>query len=196
MGCCVQLHWWVLVSAILSFSLNIADRVVDSTQLFMLLAFVMLDWESSAGSMLRSYCKMATGLQETVSEALCCFPGKFWMVNLYLRIFFFSLNNRGFWSLLRSLSPNYPFSCSWSVTTMRLGQSMINMQHFSNVHAIAAVSPSISMYLHSVSIWNLMPVNIRHQCSGQQTGALSVVHEQCFCWSRKPILSLLQSRVR
>ena len=51
---------------------------------------------------------MAGGLQEIASEALCHFPGQCWMVNLYLRVFSFSLNNRGFEILLRSLSQKAP----------------------------------------------------------------------------------------
>ena len=35
--------------------------------------------------------------------------------------FSFTLNNRGFGILLRSLSSNSPFSDSWSVTTIRFG---------------------------------------------------------------------------
>ena len=136
------------------------------------------------------------GLRETASEALCHFPGQCWIVNLYLSVFFFSLNNLGFWIFLRSLSPNSPFRDSWSVTTMRLGQPMTNIRHFSKAHAIVAASPSIGAYLVSASIQNLLPANIRCHPSGQQTGALSVVHEQCFCNRRMPIPSLLQSGVR
>ena len=108
------------------------------------------------------------------------------MVNLYLRVFSFSLNNRGFGILLRSLSPNSPFSGSWSVITIRFGQLITNIRHFSNAHANVAASPSIGAYLHSASMQNLLPANIRCQPSGQQTGALSVVHMQYFCSSRKP----------
>ena len=70
------------------------------------------------------------------------------------------------------------------------------MRYFSNANAIAAVSPSIGAYIRSASMQNLLPANIRRQPSGQQTGALSVVHEQYYCSSRKPISSLLQSRAR
>ena len=118
------------------------------------------------------------------------------MVNLYLRVFSFSLNNRGFEILLRSLSLKSLFSGSWSVTTIRFGQPIMNIRHFSNAHAIATASPSIGAYLHSASMQNLLPANIRRQPSGQQTGALSVVHMQYFCCSRKPIPSLLQSGAR
>ena len=70
---------------------------------------------------------------------------------------------------------------------------MTNIRHFSKAHAITAASPSIGAYLLSASIQNLLPANIRCHPSGQQTGALSVVQEQCFCNRRKPIPSLLQS---
>ena len=135
---------------------------------------------------------MVAELRKTASEALCHFPGQCWMVNLYLRVFSFNLNNWGFWILLRSLSPSNPFSGSWSVTTIMLGQPITNMQHFSNAHAIAAASPLIGAYLRSASMHNLLPANIR--C--QQTGVLSMVYEQYFCSSRKPIPSLLQSGAR
>ena len=118
------------------------------------------------------------------------------MVNLYLRVFSFSLNNQGFGILLRSLSPNSPFSGSWSVTTIKFGQPITNNRHFSNAHAIAAASPSIVAYLRLASMQNLLPANIRGQPSGQQIGALSVMHMQYFCSSRKPIPSLLQSGAR
>ena len=136
---------------------------------------------------------MAGGLRKTASEALYHFPGQYWMVNLYLRVFSCSLNNRGFEILLRSLSPNSPFSGLWSVTTMRFGQPIMNIRHFSNAHAIAAASPSIGVYLRSASMENLQPAKIRRQPSGQQIGALPVVHLQYFCSSKKPIPSLLQS---
>ena len=45
--------------------------------------------------------------------------------------------------LLRSLSPNSLFSGSWSVTTIRFGQPITNIRHFSNAHTIAAASPSM-----------------------------------------------------
>ena len=93
------------------------------------------------------------------------------MVNLYLKVFSFSLNNWGFRILLRSLSLNSPFSGSWSVTPIKFGQPITNIQKFSNAHVIAAASPSIGAYLRSASMQNLLPKNIRRQPSGQQTGA-------------------------
>ena len=54
----------------------------------------------------------------------------------------------------------------------------------------------IEAYLHLASIQNPLLANIRCQTYGQQTGALSVVHEQCFARSKKPIPSLLQSGVK
>ena len=71
---------------------------------------MMSTWEGSVVNQFRSARKMAGGLCETASEALCHFPGQCWMENLYLRVFSLSLNNRGFGILLRSLSPNSPFS--------------------------------------------------------------------------------------
>ena len=181
--------------ATLSLALN-DNTVVDLTQSSMWSDSMMSNWEGSVGKPFRSACKMVGGLRETASEALCYFPGQCWMVNLYPRVFSFSLNNWEFEILLRSLSPKSPFSGSWSVTTIRFGQPIMNIRHFSNAHAIAATSPSIGVYLDSASMQNLMPANIRCQPSGQQTGALSVVHMQYFCSSRKPIPSLLQSGVR
>ena len=132
------------VSAISLFTPNIANRVVDLTQSFMSLDTVMSDREGSAGSMFRSACKIVTELWEIASEALCLFPGQCWRVSLYLKAFSFILNSCGFWILLQ----NNPFSGSWSVTTIRVGQPMENMWYFSNAHAIAAASPSIGMYLN------------------------------------------------
>ena len=154
---------------------------------------MMSDQEGSARNTFRSACKMVSGLWEMASEVLCHFPGQCWMVNLYLRVFSFNLNNWGFRILLRSLSLSNPFSGSWSVTTIRFGQPITNLQHFSSAHAIAAASPLRGVYLHSASMQNLLLANIRCLPSGQQTGALSMVYKQYFCSSRKPIPSLLSS---
>ena len=148
------------ISAILSLALNDDNRVVDFTQSSMSSDSMMSTWEGSVGNPFRSACKMAGGLRETASEALCHFAGQCWMVNLYLRVFSFSLNNRGFGILLRSLSPNRPFSGSWSVTTIRFGQPITNIRHFSNADAVATASPSIGAYLRSASMQNLLPEKI------------------------------------
>ena len=153
------------VFAILSLTPNIGIRVVDLTQLFISSDSMISDLEGSVGNTLNSSCKTATGLQETASEALCHFPGQCWMVNLYISVFYFILNNQGFGILLRSQSPNNSFSGSWSVTTMKLEQPMTNIQHFSYANTIAAVSPLIGAYLHLVSMQNLLSANIRRQPS-------------------------------
>ena len=145
------------MSATLSLAPNDDNRVVNLTPSSMSSDSMMSNWEGSVGNPFRSACKMGGGLQETASETLCHFTGQCWMVNLYLRVFSFSLNNRGFEILLRSLSPKSPFSGSWSVTTIRFGQTMTNIRHFSNVHAIAAASPLIGAYLSSASMQNLLP---------------------------------------
>ena len=142
------------MSATLSLALNDDNRVVDLTQSSMSSDSMMSTWEGSVGNPFRSACKMAGGLHETASEALCHFPGQCWMVNL---------NNQGFGILPRSISPNSPFSGLWSVTTIRFGQPITNIRHFSNAHTIAATSPSIGAYLHSASMQNLLPANIRRQ---------------------------------
>ena len=175
------------VRAVLLFVPNIAIVVVDVTQSSMSSDSITSDCSGLAGN------TSSSDLQETASEALCHFPGQCWIVNLYLRVFSFSMNNQGFRILFRSLSPNSPFSGSWSVTTMRLEQPMTNKRHFCNAHAIATASPSIGAYLISASIQNLLPANIRCHPSRQQTGALLVAHEQCFCNRKKSIPSLLQS---
>ena len=90
------------MSATLSLAPNDDNRVVDLTQLSMSSDSMMSNWEGSVGNPFRSARKMTGGLRETASEALCHFPGQCWMVNLYLRFFSFSLNNRGF-ELLRCL---------------------------------------------------------------------------------------------
>ena len=69
------------------------------------------------------------------------------------------------------------------------------MLHFSSAEAIAAASPSIDAYRHTASVQNL-PSNTMRHASGQYTGTFSMVHAQCFCNSRKPMPSLLQSGVR
>lgn len=63
---------------------------------------------------------------------------------------------------------------------MMLEQPMMNIQHFSNAHAITAASPSIGVYLCTALVQNLLPENIRRQSSGQQIEAFSIVHVQCF----------------
>ena len=108
----------------------------------------------------------------------------------------FLQNSLGFGILLRWRSPNNPFSGSWSVTTMTFGEPMMNIPHFANAYAIAVASPSIGAYLHSASVRNLLLAYIRRQPLGQQIRAFSIVHWQCFCKSRKPIPSLLQSGAR
>ena len=135
------------MSATLSLAPNDDNRVVDLTQSSMSSGSMMSNWEGSVGNPFRSACKMAGGLRETAPESLCHFLGPCWMVNLYLRVFSFSLNNQGFGILLRSLSPNSSLSGSWSVTTTRFGQPITNIRHFSNAHAIAAVLSSIGAYL-------------------------------------------------
>ena len=194
--CCRSLCPAGEMSTMLSLALNVASRVVDLTQSSMTSDSMMSDREGSAGNTFRSVCKMVAGLQETASEGLYHFPGQCWMVNLNLRVFSFNLNNQGFWILLSSLSPSNPFSGSWSVTTIRFGQTITKMWHFSNTHVIAAALLSIGVYLHLTSMQNLLPANIRRQPSGQETGALSMVHKQYFRSSRKPILSLLQCGAR
>ena len=82
------------------------------------------------------------------------------------------------------------------LTTISFGQPITNIRHFSNTHTIAAALPSIGAYLCSASMQNLLLANIKRQPSGQQTGALSVMHMQYFYSSRKPIPSLLQSGAR
>ena len=51
-------------------------------------------------------------------------------------------------------------------------------------------------YQPSASVQNLLPANTMRHLLGQHTGAFSVGHEQCFCNSRKPMPSLLQSASR
>ena len=77
------------VSSMLLLTPNVADRVVDLTQLSMSWDSMMSDWEGSAGNIYRNASKMAGGLQEMASEILSHFTGKCWMVNLYQRFFFF-----------------------------------------------------------------------------------------------------------
>ena len=182
--------------AILLLPANVAIKAVDSVISLILLNSSISDWNGFAGNTSRRAWTIATEWQETVSEPLCHFLGQCWMVNWYVRVFSLSQNNRGFWILLRSWSPNNPFSGSWSVTTMTFRQPMKNIWPFSNAHAIAAVLPSIGAYLCLASVQNLLPENIREQSSGQQIRAFSIVHWQCFCRSRKPISSLIQSRAR
>ena len=115
------------MSATLSLAPNDDNRVVDFTQSSMPSDSMMFTWEGLVGNPFRSAFKMAGGLRKTPSEALCNFPGQCWMVNLYLRVFSFSLNNQGFGILLRSLSLNSPFCGSWSVTTISFGQPIMNI---------------------------------------------------------------------
>ena len=100
------------MSATLSLAQNDDNRVVDLNQSSMLSDSMMSTWEGSVANPFKSACKMDSGWHEIASEALCHFPELCWMVNLYLKVFSFSLNNQGFGILLRSLSPNSPFSGS------------------------------------------------------------------------------------
>ena len=77
------------MSTTLSLALNDDNRGVDLTQLSMSSNSMMSTWEGAVRNSFRSACKMAGGLRETTSEALCHFPGQCWMVNLYLKVFFF-----------------------------------------------------------------------------------------------------------
>ena len=109
---------------------------------------------------------MATELREIASEALCHFPGQYWMINLYLKVFCFSLNCHEFEIFLWSLSPNNPFTRSGFVITMRLEPFIRNMQHFSNAHAIAAALPSIDtyqcrIYCQQISCASLQDIRLR-----------------------------------
>ena len=150
---------------------NAAIKAVDSIKSLILLDSRISDWDGLAGNKFRRVCTMATGWWETASDPLCHLLGQCWMINWYFRVFSFSQNNRGFWILLRSQSPNNPFSGSWSMTTMTFGQPKMIIQNFSNAHAMAATLPSIGVYLCSVSVQNLLPANIRCQPLGQQIGA-------------------------
>ena len=98
------------MSPTLSLALNDDHKVIDLTQSSMSSDSMMSTWEGSVGNPFKSACKTAGGLCKTASEALCHFPGQCWKVNLYLWVFSFGLNNWGFGILLRSLSPNSPFS--------------------------------------------------------------------------------------
>ena len=180
--------------AILLLPANVAIKAVDSIISIILLDSRISECDGLAGNTSRRVCIMATGWRETVSKSL--FPRQCWMVDWYLRVFSFSQNSQGFWILLRSWSLNNPLCSSWSVTTMMFWKLMMNIQHFSNAHAIAAASPSIGAYLRSASVQNLLPANVGRQPSGHQIGAFSTVHWQCFCRSWKPIPSLLRSGTR
>ena len=182
--------------SILLLPANVAIKAVDSIISLILLDSRISDWDGLAGNTLRRVCKTATWWWETASEMLYHFLEQCWMVNRYLRVFFFSWNSRGFWILLRSQSPNNLFKGLWSVTTMMFGQPMTNIRYFSNAHAITAASLSTGAYLHSASVQNLLPANIWCQPLGLHIGAFSTVHWQCFCRSRKLISSLLQSGAR
>ena len=126
----------------------------------------------------RCACKMVGGLWETASEDFCHVPGQCWMVYLYLRVFSFSLNNvGGGWILPRSLYPNSPFSGSWN-------HNKVRETHYKYPTLLqcprncCCLGLERCVYLHSASMQNLLPANIRRQPSGQQTGSLSVVHMQ------------------
>ena len=181
MTCCADYVWWYYDYIIVACKCCHQGSIIS----FTLLDTRISDCDGFAGNTSRRSCNIASGWQETASEPLCHFPRQCWMVNWYLRVFFFSQNSWGFWI----------FSGSWSVTTITFRQPMTNI-HFSNAHAITAASPSIGAYLQSVSVQNLLPANIRYQPSRQQIGAFSTVHRQCFCRSRKPIFSLFQSGAR
>ena len=84
------------VRAVLQFAPNVAMVVVDTTQSSMSSDSVTSDCVGLAGNTSSSDFNTLVGLRETASEALCHFPGQCWIVNLYLSVFSFSLNNLGF----------------------------------------------------------------------------------------------------
>ena len=84
------------VRAVLLFAPNVAMVVVDATQSSMSSDSVTSDCVGLAGNTSSSDFNTLVGLRETASEALCHFPGQCWIVNLYLNVFSFSLNNLGF----------------------------------------------------------------------------------------------------
>ena len=84
------------VRAVLLFAPNVAMVVIDATQSSMSSDSVTSDCVGLAGNTSSSDFNTLVGLRETTSEALCHFPGQCWIVNLYLSVFSFSLNNLGF----------------------------------------------------------------------------------------------------
>ena len=84
------------VRGVLLFAPNIAMVVVDATQSPMSSDSVMSDCAGLVGNTSSSDFNKLVGLRETTSEALYNFPGQCWIVNLYLMVFSFSLNNVGF----------------------------------------------------------------------------------------------------
>ena len=75
------------------------------------------------------------------------------------------------------------------------GTREANNEHvaFSSDKATAVASPSMGAYLDSASVKNLLPTKTSFQPSGQHMGVLRRVHLQCFCSSKNPTPSLLQS---
>ena len=87
------------IMAILLLPANVAIKAVDFIILLILLYSCISNWDGFAENTLRRACTIVTGWQETASEPLCHFLGQCWMVNWYHRVFSFSWNSPGFWSL-------------------------------------------------------------------------------------------------
>ena len=64
------------VSTMLSLAPNVANRVANLTLSSMSSDFMMSVWKCSVRNTFRSACKMAAGLWEMASEALCHFLGQ------------------------------------------------------------------------------------------------------------------------
>ena len=93
----------------------------------------------------------------------------------------------------RSRSSNIPNNGLWSVTAVNFGQPSTNSLAWFKLHATAIASPSVGAYPVSGSVVNLEPANTNCQPEEQQFGASDIGQLQCFCKSKYPTPSLLQS---
>ena len=123
--------WSGVITVVLLSMFTAAWMAANSIATSLLLERWISLGDGFVGHMLMSDSTVATGLREMASAPLCHLPGQCWIVKWYLRHFSLSLKRRGLFTLPRSLSPNIPVSGWWSVTTITLGQPMMNRRHFS-----------------------------------------------------------------
>merc|ERR1712082_490753 len=86
------------------------------------------------------------------------FPWRYWMSNLSLMHFSFSLYSLGLGMSARLLSPRMGMRDWWSTVTRRSGHPSVNILAFSSAQATPSASPSMGAYLDSArSTWEPSP---------------------------------------
>ena len=90
------------------------------------------DVSTAASRVLGSWEGWSWGCLDMALAALLSFPGTYFILNLYIRVFSLSRRSLGFGMSCRSLSPSSFTRGSWSTASVRCGFPRMNIQHFSN----------------------------------------------------------------